>query len=202
VVVFLFYVLLYLPSFAVFGFWTSQTLEPVALVSPASNSDYFLNGLLFGASLCVVTPAIVIFGVTNQFTKKPLAQPAGAPTFQRSTLFWYPLAGLMLGLVLGFLLGKLFFDIGLLTDKLAGNWFNDPSIAAADAAIPVWQSPLVLSCGGVGASIGLLVGLLAPFYRWLRWWRNSWIGKPFPVASVALIGAGCVIVAVSAWLIA
>ena len=180
VVVFLFYMLLYAPSFAAFGFWSSQTLEPELLVPPASSSDYFLNGLLFGVSMCVVIPAIAIFGATNQFTKKPLAQPSAAPTFRWSTLFWYPLAGLALGLVLGFLFGKLLSDVGLLTEKLVGNLLTNPSATAADASIPVLQRPLVLSCWGAGGSVGLVAGLLVPFYQWLRWWRNSWIRKPFP----------------------
>ncbi len=202
VVVFLFYVLLYLPSFAVFGFWSSQSLEPEALAPPASSSDYFLNGLLFGASMFVFIPALAVLRLTFQFTRTSPAQPSAAPTFRWRMLFWYPLAGLLLGLVLGFLFGQALSDFGLLIEKLVGNLANNPSTASADASIPVLQRPLVLSSWGAGGSIGLLIGLIAPFYPWLRWWKNGGRWKLFPIIGAVLVGTGCVIVAVSAWLIA
>ena len=202
VVAFLFYLLLYLPSFAVFGFWSSQFLEPELLAPPASSSDYFMNGLLFGASTSVLIPALAVFRFTYQFTKTSLTQPSAAPTILGTGSSGIRLQGLFWVWSWVSSSGRCSQTLTCSQRSWSGILLGNPSAASADASIPILQRPLVLSLWGTGGSFGLVAGLITFCYRWLRWWKNGGLWKPFPLIGAALIGAGCVIVAVSAWLIA
>lgn len=88
--------------------------------------------------------------------------------------------------------------IGLVVGVLVGVWLE--ALSFNDGLSRELASSL-LSLLIVGCTIGLLMGLISPFWAWLRWSTKSLPSEAFLRVGTILLGCGVIILGLACWLV-